>query len=234
MTKDKNRDKIRTMFDSIAPKYDLLNHVLSMGIDKGWRKKVVKIVSSVSPKKVLDVATGTGDLAIAIAKSSDGISITAVDLSPNMLECAKDKISKMKLSSDISLKVGDALNLSFEEGAFDVVTISFGVRNFEDLQKGLSELLRVLKSGGVLLVLEFSKPKGVLSKPYIFYLKNILPLIGRCISKNRYAYTYLPDSVMEFPCGEHFLSILKDVGFGEVSHKPLSMGIATIYTAKKL
>lgn len=234
MTNDKNRDTIRAMFDSIAPKYDLLNHVLSMGIDKGWRKKVVKAVKKSSPKTILDVATGTGDLAIAMARSLENVSITGVDLSANMLECAKEKLLRMDLSSTVRLQVGDALDLNFEDESFDAVTISFGVRNFEELSKGLSELFRVLKSGGTLFVLEFSKPKGLLCKPYIFYFKTILPLVGRCISKNRYAYTYLPDSVMEFPCGEDFLSIVKEAGFEHGSQRLFSMGIATLYTAKKL
>ena len=231
---NKSKERIRDMFDSIAPKYDLLNHVLSMGIDKGWRRKVVKEVKRHNPSQILDVATGTCDLAIALAKGCKSAKITGIDLSPEMLAVGATKVDKKDLKGRIELSVEDALNMSYPSESFDALTVAFGVRNFEDLPKGLAEFKRVLKNGGRVYILEFSKPsKGLFASLYNFYSKNILPLIGRMVSKDSRAYTYLPESVIAFPCGKDFESILSSAGFKDISTKKLTMGIASLYTAIK-
>lgn len=230
----KDSENIRDMFNDIAPKYDFLNHLLSMGVDKGWRKKVVKRVTNDKPAKLLDLATGTCDLAIAIAKKNPNCKITGGDLSPKMLEVGRKKCEAKGLDKQIELRECSALDLPFEDNSFDVITVAFGVRNFEDLKRGLSEMLRVVKKGGNIYILEFSKPKStIISAPYLFYFKNILPMIGKAVSKSANAYTYLPDSVISFPCGEEFTEIMKEVGFSSYGFKPLSFGIATIYYGKK-
>lgn len=230
----KDSDKIRQMFNDIAPKYDFLNHLLSMGIDKGWRRKVVKRVTSHKPAKLLDIATGTCDLAIALAKKNPNCKIVGGDLSPKMLEVGAKKCEERGLGKQIELCECSALDLPFDSECFDVITVAFGVRNFENLKQGLSEMLRVVKKGGNIYILEFSKPKNtIISAPYLFYFKHILPVIGRLISKSDNAYTYLPDSVISFPCGEEFTDIMKEVGFSSYGFKPLSFGIATIYYGKK-
>lgn len=230
----KDKEKIRAMFDSIAPRYDFLNHFLSLGIDKRWRRKVAKMVQQSEAEKVLDVATGTGDLAIAIAKSVKNCSVMAVDISPNMLEIAKQKVLKLSLSDRINCSIDDALQLSFEDNSFDALTISFGVRNFEDLDRGLKELLRVVIPGGKLIIMEVSTPKGLMAKPYMFYFKTVLPALGRLISKDRVAYSYLTESVVKFPSGEDFVDRLRLNGYNNITYTPLLNGIATIYCADKV
>lgn len=220
------------MFDNIAPKYDLLNHVLSMKIDVLWRNKLVKWLKKDQPQTVLDVATGTGDLAIAVQKST-GAKVIGLDLSQQMLNVGIEKISKLNKSTQIEMVKGDAENLPFGDDHFDGVTVAFGVRNFENLEKGLSELLRVVKKERSVYILEFSKVEGFLGPLYMFYFKNILPLIGRLVSKDNRAYTYLPDSVNAFPYGEKLRKILLTVGFTRVEYTKVSMGIATIYKATK-
>ena len=220
------------MFDNIAPKYDLLNHVLSMKIDVLWRNTLVKWMNADQPKEVLDVATGTGDLAIAVQKGT-GAKVVGLDLSQQMLNVGIDKIKKIKLNDQIEMVKGDAENLQFESNKFDAVSVAFGVRNFENLEKGLSELKRVVKENKSVYILEFSKVEGFLRPFYMFYFKNILPQIGRLISKDNRAYTYLPDSVNAFPFGEKMKNILLEVGFKTVEYKKLSLGIATIYKATK-
>ena len=226
------KKEVEEMFDNIAPKYDLLNHVLSMKIDVLWRNTLVKWMSADQPKEVLDVATGTGDLAIAVQKGT-GAKIVGLDLSQQMLNVGIEKIKKIKLNDQIEMIKGDAENLPFESNKFDAVSVAFGVRNFENLDKGLAELKRVVKEEKSVYILEFSKVEGFLAPFYMFYFKNILPQIGRLVSKDNRAYTYLPDSVNAFPFGEKMKTILLNVGFRKVEYKKLSLGIATIYKATK-
>ncbi|WP_419870964.1 bifunctional demethylmenaquinone methyltransferase/2-methoxy-6-polyprenyl-1,4-benzoquinol methylase UbiE [Chryseobacterium sp. CT-SW4] len=220
------------MFDNIAPKYDLLNHVLSMKIDVLWRNNLVKWMKKDTPKEVLDVATGTGDLAITIEKGTQA-KVIGLDLSQQMLNVGVIKIKKLNLDGKISMQKGDAENLPFEDNRFDAVSVAFGVRNFENLKKGLAELRRVVKDNKSVYILEFSKVEGFLGPLYMFYFKNVLPKIGRLVSKDNRAYTYLPDSVNAFPYGEKMKQILLDTGFKKVEYKKQSLGIATIYKATK-
>lgn len=226
------KSQVEDMFDNIAPKYDLLNHVLSMKIDVLWRETLVKWMNKDQPQLVLDVATGTGDLAIAVHKGTKA-NIVGLDLSQQMLNVGIEKVKKQNLQDHISMMKGDAENLPFEDNKFDAVSVAFGVRNFENLTKGLAELRRVVKEGKSVYILEFSKVEGFLAPFYMFYFKNILPMIGRLVSKDNRAYTYLPDSVNAFPYGEKMKQILLDTGFKSVEYKKLSLGIATIYKASK-
>ncbi len=226
------KKEVEDMFDNIAPKYDLLNHVLSMKIDVLWRNTLVKWMNADQPNEVLDVATGTGDLAIAVQKGT-GAKIVGLDLSQQMLNVGIEKIKKISLTDQIEMIKGDAENLPFESNKFDAVSVAFGVRNFENLEKGLDELKRVVKEGKSVYILEFSKVEGFLAPFYMFYFKNILPQIGKLVSKDNRAYTYLPDSVNAFPFGEKMKTILLNVGFRQVEYKKLSLGIATIYKATK-
>lgn len=226
------KSQVEDMFDNIAPKYDLLNHVLSMKIDVLWRNKLVKWMKNDNPQEVLDVATGTGDLAITIEKGT-GSKVVGLDLSQQMLNVGVIKIKKLKLDGKISMQKGDAENLPFEGNRFDAVSVAFGVRNFENLTKGLAELRRVVKDNKSVYILEFSKVEGFMGPLYMFYFRNILPAIGRLVSKDNRAYTYLPDSVNAFPFGEKMKQILLDTGFKKVEYKKLSLGIATIYKATK-
>lgn len=229
---ESKKTQVEDMFDNIAGKYDLLNHVLSMKIDVLWRNKLVKMLSKDHPKLVLDVATGTGDLAVAIQKGT-GTKVVGLDLSQKMLDVGIEKVKKLGLDSNISMMKGDAENLPFEDNKFDAVSVAFGVRNFENLEKGLAELRRVVKENGSVYILEFSKVEGVLGPVYQFYFKHILPKIGRLVSKDNRAYTYLPDSVNAFPFGEKMKKILLETGFKKVAYTKLSLGIATIYKATK-
>lgn len=220
------------MFDNIAPKYDLLNHVLSMKVDVLWRNTLVKWMNKDQPKTVLDVATGTGDLALTVQKGT-GAKVTGLDLSQQMLNVGIEKVKKAGLADKIDMIKGDAENLPFEDNKFDAVSVAFGVRNFENLTKGLAELRRVVKQGSSVYILEFSKVEGLLGPFYMFYFRNILPQIGKLVSKDNRAYTYLPDSVNAFPFGEKMKQILLDTGYTKVEYKKLSLGIATIYKATK-
>ncbi|HNR19334.1 MAG TPA: bifunctional demethylmenaquinone methyltransferase/2-methoxy-6-polyprenyl-1,4-benzoquinol methylase UbiE [Bacteroidia bacterium] len=227
------KEQVKTMFDSIALKYDLLNKILSAGIDKAWRKKLVKLLSKNNPQLILDVATGTADLAIAVS-SLKPQKITGIDISPKMLQIGEKKIKKMHLEEMIDLKVGDAENLPFTENMFDAVCVAFGVRNYENLEVGLKEINRVLKPGGEVFILEFSRPQVFPVKQiYNFYSKRILPVIGKKISGDDSAYKYLPDSVNAFPYGNNFLNILSGCGFTQNKLKSLTFGIASIYMGKK-
>ena len=226
------KSEVEDMFDNIAPKYDLLNHVLSMKIDVAWRNTLVNWMKKDDVKEVLDVATGTGDLAIAVQKGTQA-KVVGLDLSQQMLNVGIIKIKKLNLDGRISMQKGDAENLPFEDNRFDAVSVSFGVRNFENLTKGLAELRRVVKENHSVYILEFSKVEGILAPFYMFYFKNILPQIGKLVSKDNRAYTYLPDSVNAFPFGEKMKQILLDTGFKNVEYKKLSLGIATIYKATK-
>ncbi|MGQ7870041.1 bifunctional demethylmenaquinone methyltransferase/2-methoxy-6-polyprenyl-1,4-benzoquinol methylase UbiE [Sunxiuqinia sp. sy24] len=231
---DKNKkQQVEQMFDNIAPKYDFLNHFLSLGIDKLWRKKAVRILKKENPKRILDVATGTGDFAIA-ASRLDVDEIVGFDLSEQMIRVGEEKVKNRGLSSIIHFQKGDSENMPFEKASFDALTVAFGVRNFENLQQGLDEFHRVLREGGLALILEFSKPKYFPFKQlYRFYFFHILPLLGGMISKDASAYAYLPESVMAFPDDQVMLDILRKTGFSEVSQKRLTLGVATIYIARK-
>ncbi|ADX68478.1 bifunctional demethylmenaquinone methyltransferase/2-methoxy-6-polyprenyl-1,4-benzoquinol methylase UbiE [Weeksella virosa] len=227
------KKQVEQMFDAISPKYDLLNRVLSGGIDIQWRKKVIKIIQQTKPETVLDIATGTGDLAIMMAKHTNA-KITGLDLSAGMLEVGRKKVAMEKLQNRIELILGDSENLPFPDNSFDCVTVSFGVRNFENLKKGLAEIRRVLKPGGTFVILEFSYPsKFPMKQLYSFYSSTLLPLIGRLVSKDQSAYTYLPESISAFPQGEEMKSILKDVDFMHPKDYRLTFGIASIYSAVK-
>ncbi len=228
-----SQEIIRSLFDSISNKYDLLNRILSFGIDVLWRKRAIKLIVQLQPKQILDVCTGTGDFAIEAA-SIDNVKIIGVDISLNMLNIAKHKISKLKLDDKITFRYGEAENLDYPSNSFDIVMCAFGVRNFSNLQKGLSEFHRILKDNGVALILEFSKTNNFLIKHlYTFYSNYIIPFVGRVISKNNFAYRYLPKTVSEFPCGYEFSSILEQFGFKNIKIYPQTFGIATIYTAEK-
>ncbi len=236
--KDQNKGKkeqVATMFDNISPRYDLLNHLLSLGIDVLWRKKAVRLLRNrkPAPKLMLDVATGTGDFALE-ALSLKPEKIIGVDISGGMLEVGREKIKKQGLTQRIEMLKADSENLPFEDNMFDAVIVAFGVRNFEDLKKGLKEMNRVLKPGGVVTILEFSQPRAFPFKQvYNFYFKQILPRVGRLISKDQSAYTYLPESVQAFPDGRNFLRILEETGYKNTEWKPLTFGISAIYLASK-
>ena len=224
----------RAMFNDIAPSYDFLNHLLSLNIDKIWRKKVVQKVTADNPRSILDIATGTADLAILLAKKNENASVTGIDVAENMLEIGLEKINKLKLNDRITLAQGDALSLPFHDSSFDAVTCAFGVRNFSDRQKGLEEMFRVTKKGGKTVILEFSLPqKAPFKQLYNLYFNKILPKIGKLFSKNKTAYTYLPNSVNTFPTPDVFLEMMQKAGFAETRKSRLSLGIATIYTGNK-
>ena len=227
------KEQVAQMFDNISHKYDFLNHFLSLGIDRIWRRKAISILKKGNPSSILDIATGTADFAIeAIALSPK--KIVGVDISEGMLEKGKKKINKLELDNIISLSYGDSENLPFDNESFDAITVGFGVRNFEDLNKGLSEIKRVLKKDGQLAILEFSKPKKFpVKQSFYLYSKFLLPFFGRLFSRDKSAYTYLPASVEAFPEGEQFKSILAQNGFSQINLKSLSGGIATIYSAIK-
>lgn len=230
---DKSKENVSAMFNSIAHKYDFLNHFLSLGIDNRWRKKLRKQLPKNNKLKILDIATGTGDLAVEMAKLNPN-KITGVDISPEMVKFGIKKIIKKKLDKIIELKVGDSLQLEFQDNSFDVVTCAFGVRNFENLEKGLKEIHRVLNKNGQILILEFSKPSNkFFGGIYKLYFLKILPMIGRLISKDNFAYKYLPISVNTFPYGKDFCNILKKTGFKETKTKEVTMGLASIYTGIK-
>lgn len=225
--------QVARMFDSISRNYDFLNHFLSLGIDKGWRRKAIKLLRPIHPKQMLDVATGTGDFAIEALRLNPD-QITGVDISEGMLEIGRKKILKKGLGDKIELLKGDSENLPFGENNFDAVIVAFGVRNFENLEKGLQEILRVMRPGAMLVVLEFSKPRRFPFKQlYSIYFKFILPRIGRVVSKDKAAYTYLPESVEAFPDGAGFENILAKVGFKNTTCVSLTFGISSIYTARK-
>ena len=221
------------MFDNIAPKYDFLNHFLSFGIDKIWRRKAIRLLIKHAPSNILDVATGTGDFAIESLKTG-AQQIVGVDISEEMLSFGRAKIGKLGVSHLISLQKGDAEGLGFSDDNFDAVTVAFGVRNFENLPKGLEELYRVLKPGGMVCILEFSKPVNFPVKHfYSFYSFYILPFLGRLFSKDNSAYRYLPESVEKFPDGKEFLDVLKNSGFRDTMQYRQTFGVATIYTGIK-
>lgn len=228
--------QVSQMFDNIAGKYDFLNHFLSLNMDKMWRRKMISELDSVQPKTVLDVATGTADVAINTIKQLkiNDLHIEGVDISAEMLNVGRKKIQNEGLSEKIVLTLGDSEQLPYQDNKFDALTVAFGVRNFENLERGLQEMHRVLRKGGKVVVLEFSKPTGFPFKQlYNFYFKNILPLIGKLTSQDNRAYTYLYESVQAFPDGENFITVLNKIGFKDTQCKPLTLGICSIYVGYK-
>jgi len=221
------------MFNNISKRYDLLNHLLSAGIDIYWRKQAIKLLKPHRPKHILDIATGTADFAIE-ALALDPEKVIGVDISDGMLDVGREKLKRRELDDRIELRLGDSERLRFDDNIFDAAIVAFGVRNFENLHNGLQDMYRVLKPGGRLVVLEFSKPtRFPMKQLYNFYFKNILPLIGKVISKDQSAYTYLPESVQAFPDGQAFLQALQRAGYTETRCKSLTFGISSVYTAKK-
>ncbi len=227
------KEQVTQMFDNISKEYDGLNRVISFGIDVKWRNKVVKLIKAQNPKTILDIATGTGDLAISLA-NTDAEKIVGLDISDGMLEVGRQKIKKKTLQNRIDMVIGDSENLPFENDSFDAITVAFGIRNFENLEIGLAEILRVLKPNGKFVILETSVPtKSVYKKGYGFYTKYILPSIGKLFSKDQSAYSYLCESASVFPYGEALNNILRKIGFSNVEDYPQTFGVATIYTASK-
>ena len=227
------KGQVEKMFDNISKEYDILNRVISFGIDISWRKKIVKILKSKNPSTILDVATGTGDLAIELVKTN-AKKIIGLDISKGMLDVGINKINHKNLNNTIEMVIGDSENLKYDDNFFDAVTVSFGVRNFESLDSGLREIYRVLKTNGSLVILETSNPTKLPFKQfYTVYSKFILPTIGKIFSKDKLAYNYLSESSAEFPFGEKFNNILKKIGFTNVVDFPQTFGVATIYVASK-
>lgn len=222
------------MFDNIAPAYDFMNRAMSFGIDKLWRKKAVSIIKRHGGKNMLDVATGTGDLAINMGKSMPDARITGIDLSEKMIGCGLAKIRSAKLDDRIQLMQADCLDLPFDDNSFDVITVAYGVRNFEKLQQGYNEMARVMKPGGMLVVIELSTPTSRWVLPfYKLYTRHIIPMVGRIVSKDVRAYTYLPESIAAVPQGHAMLSLMKKAGFKQTRHLPLTFGTCTIYIGIK-
>lgn len=230
------KEQVEEMFDNIAPTYDKLNHIMSLNIDRIWRRRVVRIIKRSKASKIMDVATGTGDLAIAMAKRSDRTQILGIDLSSEMLAQARQKVQRQGLEERIMLEKCDAENIDIvASGSIDAATVAFGVRNFENMERGLREIHRTLRDGGKLVVLEFSVPRNRFIRwIYAQYSHRLIPRIGGMISKDKRAYVYLPESVDEFPVPEKFMQLLADVGFGSIRRRSQSFGIAQIYEATKI
>lgn len=230
----RKRDQVRDMFDNIAPAYDTMNRLMTLGIDRRWRRALVNYVRRARPRDILDIATGTGDLAILLAKANPEAKVTGIDLSEEMVKVGQHKVLSERLAEQVNLHVGDSLNLPFTEESFDAVTVSFGVRNFEDLLRGYNEMWRVLRSGGVLCVLELSTPTGALVKPfYNIYTNSLIPLLGKMIAGDRGAYTYLPRSIAAVPQGNQMLDIISAAGFSRSAFRTFTLGVATLYIARK-
>lgn len=228
------KEQVEKMFDTISGNYDNLNRIISFGSDIKWRNKILQMILKKSPESILDVATGTGDLAIKFARKSKATKIIGLDISEGMLSVAKKKISDTILSEKVEFIKGDSEALPFSTNSYDAITVSFGIRNFENLEKGLSEIYRVLKPKGLFIILETSIPaKFPFKQGYLFYTKRVLPIIGKIFSKDKFAYTYLSESASVFPYGKKLNNILLKIGFIEVDNKPQTFGVATIYTASK-
>lgn len=223
------KEQVTAMFNKISGRYDLLNRLLSLGIDRQWRKLLVKRLSAFQPKTVLDVATGTADLAIAIAKANPSADVHGLDIAREMLDVGQVKVDQARLEKQVKLVTGDGERLPYPDGHFDAVTVAFGVRNFEDLDQGLREMHRVLAANGHVWILEFSQPRGWFRPIFLTYFKYLLPLIGRLTSKDPKAYRYLFESVQVFPEGQAFLEVLRNAGFTEVSWTPLTFGTCALY-----
>lgn len=232
--KTTSKSPIRAMFDRIAPSYDILNHLLSLGIDHLWRRRAVRELRKFAPKRVLDLATGTCDMAVAIAKGIEGVKVTGTDISTEMVEVGRVKVAKRGLSESIELGIADAENLPYGEGEFDAVTVGFGVRNFTNKEQGLREMRRVLRSGGVVEILELSRPKNKIFGPiFRFYFHKVMPIVGGWISGDRAAYNYLPASVDKFPAPERFVEMMREAGLQECRAERLTLGVAYIYIGVK-
>lgn len=232
-TADAKKDQVAEMFDNIAPKYDFLNHLLSMGIDITWRKKAIRIIGKRNPKAILDVATGTGDFALE-AKSLKPERIVGIDISEEMLNVGRKKIHNKGFDELIEMIKADSEALPFKDNTFDAITVGFGVRNFAHLEVGLGEMLRVLKPGGQVAIIEISQPQNFpVKQVYNIYFKHILPTVGKLVSKDARAYTYLPESVTHFAQGQEFVDILHKVGYKDASCTPLTLGTASLYIASK-
>ncbi len=228
------KEQVATMFNNISGTYDFLNHFLSLGIDIIWRKKAIRELSSIKPRIMLDVATGTGDFAFESIKILKPEKIIGVDISEGMLNVAKKKIAERNLGATFSVQLGDSEGLHFDDNYFDAITVAFGVRNYENLEKGLADMFRVLKPGGKIVVLEFSKPRAFpIKQAYHLYFKYITPFFGKLFSKDSRAYTYLPESVAAFPDGKRFTNLMENVGYQHTKHRPLTFGICAIYTGIK-
>lgn len=233
-TEQTKKEEVREMFDRIAPTYDMLNHTLSLNIDRLWRRRVVRLVRRFAPRRILDVATGTGDLAIAMARRIRGTQVLGVDLSEGMLDIARRKVAEAGLDGRVVLDTGDAERLSVSDSAVDVATVAFGVRNFGDLDAGLRDIARTLREGGRIVILEFSTPRNPLARTfYGFWNRRVLPRVGGMVSRDRKAYEYLPESIGEFPAPERFLEMMSRAGFRNCKARSQSFGIAHIYVGEK-
>lgn len=233
-TENSKKEQVAEMFNNISGTYDFLNHFLSLGIDIIWRRKAIKELKSIHPQVILDVATGTGDFAFESIDILQPKKIIGVDISKGMLAIADKKIKERKLEDVFSVQLGDSEGLNFADHTFDAITVAFGVRNYENLEKGLADMLRVLKPNGKIVILEFSKPrKFPIKQGYNFYFKYITPFFGRLFSKDKQAYTYLPESVAAFPDGQSFTSLMEKVGYKNTKHRSLTFGISAIYTGIK-
>jgi len=227
------KEEVAEMFNNISGRYDFLNHFLSLGIDHLWRSRAVKELREINPKRILDIATGTGDFAIANLKLKPE-EVVGIDISSGMLEVGKEKMKKKKVDHIVSMQLGDSEDLPFNDNYFDGLTVGFGVRNFENLEKGLAEMLRVIRPGGKAIILEFSKPKMFpIKQAFGFYSKYFIPFFGKRISKDEKAYAYLPESVAAFPEGKDFENVLKKLNYKNIKSIPVSGGIATIYVGTK-
>ncbi len=227
-------EQVREMFDSIAPAYDWMNRAMTFGIDKLWRRKAVRIVAGAQPDRIIDIATGTGDLAIALARSIRRADVTGIDLSKEMVAIGRRKVAESGLEDRVSLMTADCLAMPFDNASADAVTVAYGVRNFEHLDKGYAEMLRVLRPGGMLCVVELSTPVNPLVRPlYKLYTKFIIPAVGRLVSKDNRAYTYLPESIAAVPQGDDMLRLIREAGFTDTTFRRLTFGVCTIYTARR-
>ena len=227
-------EQVREMFDSIAPAYDWMNRAMTFGVDKSWRRKAVSMVAASKPGHIVDIATGTGDLAIALANKMPYASVTGIDLSQGMVDIGRTKVTAAGLDSRIDLLTADCLDMPFEDSSTDVITVAYGVRNFEHLDRGYAEMVRVLKPGGLLCVVELSTPVNPIIKPfYKLYTKFIIPTVGRMVSKDSRAYSYLPESIAAVPQGDDMLRLMRDAGFTDTKFKRLTFGVCTIYTGHK-
>jgi demethylmenaquinone methyltransferase/2-methoxy-6-polyprenyl-1,4-benzoquinol methylase len=231
---ESKKEQVATMFNNISGTYDFINHFLSLGIDIIWRKKAIRELSAIKPRIILDVATGTGDFAFESITILHPEKIIGVDISEGMLDVAKRKIKERNLGDIFSVQLGDSEGLHFEDNTFDAITVAFGVRNYENLEKGLADMLRVLKPEGKIVILEFSKPSAFpVKQGYHFYFRYITPFFGKLFSKDSRAYTYLPESVAAFPDGRSFTSLMEKVGYKNTKHRSLTFGISAIYTGTK-
>lgn len=233
-TEQSKGEQVEQMFDSIAPAYDFMNRAMTLGIDRLWRRKAVKMVAAGNPRRILDVATGTGDLAIALARAIGEASVIGADLSEGMIKVGREKVSRAGLDGRITLQAADCLALPFANGEFDALTVAYGVRNFADIPAGLREMHRVIKPGGMVCIVELSTPVNPLVKPfYRLYTRGIIPALGRLVSKDSRAYSYLPESIAAVPQREHMCRLMEEAGFSAAAFRPLTFGVCTIYTATR-